>query len=366
MSERKLVYKVTIDDIEPLPEADRLEVARVGGWRIVTQKAQFHAGDVALYFEIDSALNPHDDRFAFLRDRCYKKFNTPSGALFDECFRIRTMKLRGVVSQGLLMPCEQFCEVRNKKLGEDCADVLYVRHYDEVAERAAREQGALKPTNQKGSFPDCIPKTDEERVQNLDDQFFQDNYDVLFEVTEKRDGTSMTIAYMPSVRPDDPVAVCSRNFELYDMPSSYWDIVHRDKLDEKLSEYCRRNNVEIALQGELTGPGIQSNRDSFESATFSIFRIWNIVEQRWLTWDERCIVCKDLGLTHVPIIDHVTLCTYDDAYGSYNIPDMRDNILAYAEGKTARGNEREGVVFKSVDGKIHFKAVSNRYLLGLK
>ena len=127
MSDRKLVYKVTVDEILPIEGADKIEVARITGWRVVVQKGEFKAGDTALFFEVDSSISAHDDRFAFLKERCYKKFLDQSRNLFDECLRIKTIKLRGIYSQGLLLPVTQFCEVRNKALGEDCRDVLYVR-----------------------------------------------------------------------------------------------------------------------------------------------------------------------------------------------------------------------------------------------
>lgn len=158
---RKLAYKVMIDAIEPM-DADTLECAVVKGWRVVVRKGEFKPGDVALYFEIDSALSPHDDRYAFLKERCYKKFML-HGKLWDECLRIRSMKLRGVISQGLLLPTEQFCEIRNMKVGEDCTALLAVRHYDDMAERVLQLTGSVKPADQKGPFPSFIPKTDEER-----------------------------------------------------------------------------------------------------------------------------------------------------------------------------------------------------------
>ena len=362
MSDRKLVYKVLVDGIEPM-DADTLEAVRICGWRVVCKKGDFKVGDTALYFEVDSALNPYDTRFEFLKERCYKQFNF-HGVKFDECLRIRTIKLRGVLSQGLLMKPELFCEVRNKKIGEDCGDVLMVRHYDEVTERAMAERGSVKPADQKGNFPSFVPKTDEERVQNLDDEYVTKIKDIEFEITEKRDGTSCTVFYAPSMRPDDPVGVCSRNFELKDMPSTYWDVVHKFKLDEKLKEWCSLGHPDIAIQGEITGPGIQSNRDKEEDTTFNVFRIWDIQNQRWFTWDERHDFCLAMDIYHVPVLKFETV----GAFGGepFDPVAARDNILKYAEGKTERGNEREGVVFKSKDGTVSFKAVSNRYLLGLK
>jgi ATP-dependent RNA circularization protein (DNA/RNA ligase family) len=88
-----------------------------------------------------------------------------------------------------------------------------------------------------------------------------------------------------------------------------------------------------------------------------VFRIWDIKNQKWLTCNERYKVCKDLNIPHVPVLEVKTLKDFDLD---------RDKILLYAEGYTAAGHEREGVVFKSIDGDFHFKAVSNRYLLSLK
>ena len=123
--ERSLVRKVVVDAVEPIENADAIEAVRIGGWRVVCRKGDFSEGDVVLFFEVDSALNPHDDRYAFLKERCYKQFNL-HGKLFDECLRIRTIRLRGVYSQGLVLNPDDFCEVRNKKVGEDCT-ALFTR-----------------------------------------------------------------------------------------------------------------------------------------------------------------------------------------------------------------------------------------------
>ena len=166
------------------------------------------------------------------------------------------------------------------------------------------------------------------------------------------------------MRPDDPFGVCSRNFELKDMPSTYWDVVHGLKLDERLKKWCDKWHNDIAIQGEITGPGIQSNRDGEQELSFNVFRIWDIANQCWLDWGERETVCNELELRHVPILAHKRLSEFGGE--SFGPVTARDSILKYAEGKTERGNEREGVVFKSWEGDVSFKAVSNRYLLGLK
>ena len=369
MSDRKLVYKVTVDEILPIEGADKIEVARITGWRVVVQKGEFKAGDTALFFEVDSSISAHDDRFAFLKERCYKKFLDQSRNLFDECLRIKTIKLRGIYSQGLLLPVTQFCEVRNKALGEDCRDVLYVRHYDEVAERAVRETQPFMAANQKGLFPSSFgPKSDEIRCQNLTDEEIKSVLNYEFELTEKRDGSSLSIGYSPTNRPDDPLAVCSRNYELKDMPSAYWDIVHELSLDEKLKKYCDDNSRELLVQGELVGPGIQNNRDHLEKRNLQVFRIWDIKAQAFVQPEERYEICRALGVDHVPVLTRTTLAPYVDPDNPDYMQAVRDNIIKSSDGTTANGNLREGIVFKQADGKgdFHFKAVSNKYLEGLK
>ena len=110
---RKLASIVRIASVSPIPDADRLEVVEMEGkgWRVVTAKGEFHPGDLAVYFEIDSYLPPDDERYAFLRERCLRKFVSKGGSILREGLRIKTVKLRGVVSQGLVMPVAKFPEL---------------------------------------------------------------------------------------------------------------------------------------------------------------------------------------------------------------------------------------------------------------
>ncbi|MBQ7652484.1 MAG: hypothetical protein IJS15_16110, partial [Victivallales bacterium] len=135
----------------------------------------------------------------------------------------------------------------------------------------------------EGNFPSWIPKTDEERIQNLAD--WPDKLKgVLWEVTEKKDGSSMTVFYAPSQRPDNPFGVCSRNFELKrDETNAWWEAAVKYGLEAKLRSLGR----EIALQGELVGPGMNGNRDLLPERAFRVFRIWDIANQRYVPSDER-------------------------------------------------------------------------------
>lgn len=357
---RKLASIVKISAVSPIPNADKLDVVEMEGkaWRVVTAKGDFRPGDMAVYFEIDSALPADDERFAFLRDRCLRTFRTKHGKVVKEVLRIRTIKLRGVISQGLLMPLALFPELAAIQNGYDEDEILHVEHFDEVTEqmRAMLDTRIHTQTKREGNFPTFIPKTDEERIQNLAD-WCQAKKGMLFEVTEKNDGSSMTAFWAPALRPDKPFGVCSRNYELQrDDENVWWKAALKYNLEEKLASTGRQ----LAFQGELVGPGMNGNRDLYAEHEFHVFRIWDITGNCYVPSGERVKLCKALGLPHVKIID--------PAKDVFNDLGTVDDILLYAEGTTDRGNEREGLVFKEADSKCpcSFKAVSNRYLLKVK
>ena len=163
---RKLASLVEIASCDPIPDTERLSVATMKGkgWRVVTSRGEFAPGDKAVYFEIDSYLPPDDERFAFLRERCLRKFVSKSGSVLREGFRIKTAKLRGVVSQGLLMPLAAFPEAKGMDVGADLTDLLKVDHYDEVKEQLQPAMGNPLNSDAMGAFPSYIPKSDEERL----------------------------------------------------------------------------------------------------------------------------------------------------------------------------------------------------------
>ena len=363
---RKLASIVTIATSTPIPDTDRLSVATmVGkGWNVVTGRDEFKPGDKAVYFEIDSYLPADDSRYEFLKERCLRKFVSKSGQVLKEGIRIRTCKLRGVISQGLLMPIQgNYPELHDAKDGDDVTEYLKVEHYDEVAE-------ALKPAtggnpvaaDALGKFPsDFIPKTDEERIQNLGD-YFEKMKGRVFEVTEKNDGSSVTMFYSKAVDPDDPFGVCTRNLRLKRETEKGtipvpWQMFLKYDMETKLERMCAVMERELALQGELVGPGINGNRDLYTDWEWHVFRIWDISNQKFLNPNKAEELCQEFELQYVPVIS--------SAMQVFDMFNTMDELLKFAEGKTAKGHEREGLVFKSVDDKpyVSFKAVSNRYLL---
>lgn len=378
---RKLASIVRVSKVSPIEGADRLEVAEMEGkgWRVVTAKGEVKPGDVCCYFEIDSLLDPEDERFAFLKDRCLCKFASKSGTVLRAGIRIKTIRLRGQISQGLIMPVSKFPEITAHivdgdsfaqegqgastvpLIGADVTGILKVEHYDEVKEMLAP---ALKCGSSScealGRFPSAyIPKTDEERIQNLGDWF--DRFkDMEWEATAKDDGSSTTMFYSPTIDEGLPFGVCSRNQRLREdgkdgAPVGY-KMAYKYGVMEKLKAHYDETGHEIALQGELVGPGINSDRDKYQTYEWHVFKVFDITEQKYLLPGERRALCEKLGIPHVQLVS--------PAVKIFSECPTMDSVLKYAEGKTARGNEREGVVFKSLTvHDLSFKAVSNRYLL---
>ena len=360
---RKLASIVEIASCDPIPETERLSVATMKGkgWRVVTGRDEFAPGDRAVYFEIDSYLPPDDERYAFLHERCLRKFVSKGGGVLREGVRIKTAKLRGVISQGLLMPTVMFPETDGLELGADLTALLKVDHYDEVKEQLQPAMGNPLNSDAMGAFPSFIPKSDEERLQGLAD-FFATMRGRRFEITAKDDGTSATVFFSPTIDESDPFGVCSRNLRLKrpmegGTASAFWQIVAKYGLEDKLKTFHSETRREIALQGELVGPGINADRDRYTDYEFHVFRIWDIAAQCFMSSQERVRFCEEHSIPHVQVIE-VDFPFFD------RITTM-DDALKFAEGKTLRGNEREGVVLKASDGidDTHFKIVSNRYLL---
>lgn len=374
---RKLASIVEIATCEPIPDTERLSVATmVGkGWKVVVGRDEFKPGDLCIYFEIDSFLNAEDERYAFLRDRCLRRFVSKGGNLLREGLRIKSIKLRGVVSQGLLMPLAKFPEITDnivwneKKQSDewingswpDVTELLHVEHYDEVKEQLQPAMGNPLAADIMGDFPSSwIPKTDEERIQNLN-EWFKTKKGRRWQVTCKHDGSSCTIAFSPTIDWDEPEVVCSRNRRLKregdeGKVSVYWQVAEKYGILTKLAELLV-GGCEYAIQGEVVGPGINGDRNKETEYKFYCFRIWDIANQKWINPQETVKICKEFDIPHAQIVK-------DDFVFFDEITTIED-ALKFAEGKTEEGNEREGVVCKTIDDGQYasFKIVSNKYLL---
>lgn len=336
--ERKLATIRIIDDIRPIEGADMIELVTVGGWNVVVAKEVGHkVGDHVVYCEIDSFL-PIREEFEFLRKSSYKKMGDQEG------FRLKTIKLRGQVSQGLILPMSVFGEFGwTAYEGLDVTEKLGIVKYEPPI--PAELSGKVK-----GNFPSFIPKTDEERIQNLTKEYeewkFQSKHQ--FYVTEKLDGSSATF-YVK----DGEFGVCSRNLELLETEgNTFWKVARELDLENKM----KSSGKNIALQGELIGEGIQGNRYNLKGQTVRFFTGFDIDKYQRIPFVEMVIMVQDMGLQCVPIVNK--------EYG-FLLPDTVEEMLDYAESKSALNDkkEREGVVVRSMDGTISFKAISNKFLL---
>jgi len=335
---RKMATIRKIDSLLPIEGADAIECAVVGGWKVVVKKGEFNAGDLAVYCEIDSWI-PTELAPFLSKGKEPREFEGIKGE------RLRTVKLRGQLSQGLLLPLEPTCENIVSELieGLDVSFPLNIVKWEMAV--PAQLAGQVK-----GNFPTAIPKTDQERVQNLAKEVFAARGE-FFEVTEKLEGSSMTCYLL-----DGEFGVCSRNLDLKrDENNSFWKVAIEKDIETKM----RNANLEgYAIQGELCGPGIQGNIYKLPKLMFYIYDIYDTNRGDYLTPLERHELNKTLELNHVPYFgEPVNL-----AGGTV------DEILAFAEAKSFLNvlQEREGVVFKHNNGGMSFKAISNKYLLGEK
>lgn len=339
--ERKLATIRIISDIQPIEGADAIELAIVDGWKVVVAKGVGHkVGDYIVYCEIDSFL-PIKDEFEFLRKTSYKKLKDGS-----EGFRLKTIKLRGQVSQGLILPMSVFGDFGwTAYEGLDVSERLGITKYELPI--PAELQGKVK-----GSFPSFIPKTDEERVQNLTKEYEMLKYQSKhqFYVTEKLDGSSATFYFK-----DGEFGVCSRNLELIETESNtFWKVARELDLENKLKE----NGKNLMLQGELIGESIQGNPYKIKGQTIRFFNIYDIDSQSYYGLPMFLATMEHtLKLETVPILDMY-----------FKLPDTIDEIIKYADAKSKLNPnfDREGIVVRSLDRTISFKVISNKFLLNEK
>lgn len=325
---RKLASVREIKEIRPIPKADLLELAIIDGWQAVVKNGEFIPGDRVVYCEIDSFL-PIRPEYEFLRKSCYRKLADES-----EGFRIRTIKLRGQLSQGLVLPLAD----SSWQVGDDVTEMLGVTKYDPTAGRVAMNADI------KGGFPSFIPRTDEERIQNLTSQLPELSQRT-YTVTEKLDGSSFTCYWNEGV-----FGVCSRNYELADVPGVlYWRLAREYELESKV----RTGN--FAVQGEVIGAKIQGGKYKIEKPQLFVFNVFDIDKQQYMSQYDAEEIATLLGLEYVPVI-----------YEKFRLPETLEDILKLSEGKSELqpATEREGLVFVSDEGeRVSFKAISNRFLL---
>jgi hypothetical protein len=384
---RKLATVRRISEIIPIEGADVIELAKIDGWQCVVKKGEFKVGDLGMYFEIDSFVDTSQAPFAFLEKNA-KEWNGKRGAI------IRTMKLKGQISQGLLLPISWFEKHLYFRFGgfsllrmsdetlldKDFTDAIGVLKYEKIVEDVEERKGSgwfhrfllehvsrenrvrifavlnvflpqkKRFRNQRiSTFPSFIPKTDEERIQNIFSKV-KSVHAGWYIPTLKLDGSSATY-YVKNKE----FGHCSRNLKLgLDDGSNFSKMAKKYNFPELFAEMP----LNIALQFELMGPGIQGNKEKFEDHDLYLFKVWEIDERRYYNPTERAILVnklRDLGcdLKQVPHYDKV----HTDDFPTV------ESFLEFAEGPSLVNPVREGIVFVKEDGSFSFKAISNKFLL---
>lgn len=337
---RKLVTIQEVRELTPIEGADKIELAKIMGWQCVVKKGEFKVGDRGVYFEIDSFL-PIEEKYEFLRGSSFK--NNP---YIGEGFRIKTMKLRGEISQGLFLPLSVFSEdLGVYNVGSDITDILNVIKW--MLPEVEDASGTVI-----GDKPFGIPTTDELRLQSAE-IFLEKLNGKPYYISTKIDGTSCTMYFK-----DGKFGITGRNSEFKDDGnSSFWEYAHKEGIVKKLIDYGKN----IALQGEFCGHGIQGNPLGLLEPKYFIFDIVDLDNKNnYFSYDELVFTAKELELELVPI---------EEIGDSFNY--SLNELLEKARGKYPSGKNKEGIVVRSKEplyvGEIHsklsFKVLNNDFLL---
>lgn len=381
---RKLASIKRIKSVSPITGADRIELVQLDDWFCIAKKSEFNVGDKAVYFEIDSFL-PVESRYSFLE-------SSKRDYLGLQGYRIKTMKMRGVISQGLALPLNMFPEIKGNE--DDVTDILKITKYD-VAD-ASPSGNSLKAGEASGSFPSFIPKTDQNRIQSLT-RYYEIYKDELFEETLKLDGSSCTIYKIKAeLSFKDRIkqffggnvesvhfGVCSRNLEIR-RPDSSADVVNdivtriknmfiskkiNSNLKSKQSDFWNvayKYDIEkmlpvgYAIQGEMVGPKIQNNHENVKENTFYVFDIYDILNQKYLSSEDRLNFMQTYfnnTVPHAPVVNK--------AVAIFKECEDISQMLKRVDGESINpGTISEGRVYKMINNPaITFKCINNNYLV---
>lgn len=391
---RSMAHVETISSLSPIENADRIEIAHMDGnaWQVIVKKNEFNVGDKIVYIEIDAVLPAENSAFDFMADRKY---------------RVRTIKLRGTLSQGLIMPISILPAGKIWKNGDDVTEILNIKKYDEYGDAAEKSSPDVNlarlrtakpkllrkkwikrlmryqwfralifklflPRKKKTAWPEFMPRTDECRCENCPEYLARP--DIHWTTTLKIDGTSSSFAVQRNGK-KWKTWVCSRNV-VQDTPEKetffnkagedggnvYWDMEHQYQILAFLINYCVVNDYDWAyLQGETAGPNLQGNRYQLSTRQLFGFNLANSKDGRLQTLAAKEI-CEANGIPWVPVLatDYVLPSTIEEMKASAVI----ENPFPH----DAQHRLAEGIVYRSENQSevMSFKNVSNEYLLHWK
>ncbi len=342
---RQLATIQTIAEVKAIEGADAIVAVRVNDWWCVAKKDEFKEGDKCVYFEIDSLLPSDNQAFEFLAKGNKERTMVVDGKEYKG-YRLKTIRLRGQISQGLALPLSVVSLNPGYAgvIGDDLSETIGVVKYEPPI--PASLAGKVK-----GNLPSFINKTDEERIQNCG-ELLEKHKDNIFYITEKLDGTSATF-----YKHDGVFGVCSRNLDLLETEgNTQWRLARELDLENNLPDG-------FAVQGEIIGHGIQNNPYGITGQRFYAFNVYDIKASRYLDQKEFVLFILFRGIRIVPIL------TTD-----FRLPDTVDELLRQADGSSVLADTpREGLVIRplvemreeirGVEQRLSFKVISNKFLL---
>lgn len=357
---RQLASIKLISEIHPIEGKDRIELVIVDGWQIIVKKDEYKIGDKTIFVEIDSIL-PDKPEFEFLRSKN---------------FRIKTMKLSGVLSQGICFPLSILPNNTNYNINDDVTDIMEIKKYEpygkDIQENKIKIKKYKHPAmkwmmkfsfirklllskKQQKGFPDFISKTDETRIQNI--PYIINNKDISFIVREKIDGQSGTFFLKKMKKKwfwqktSYDFGVCSHNLRLWNKnDSSQWFVAERYNIKNILMQLIDNDDF-IAIQGECVSPKVQGNKYKVNEPDLYVFNL--IVPNGKISCIFAENILKEYGLKWCPLLND-----------RFILPNTINELLDYSTGNSQLYPIlREGIVLRNYDKNISFKVVSPEFLI---
>ena len=292
------------------PNADLLQIATILGWDVVCKKQDCQKDELVVFINIDSVVDPHPF-FHFLKAKSYQ---------------IKPIKIRGYISQGLIVPIKDlqhfgFTKIQELSIGSDVSKIVGAKHYEEI--EPSRTTG-----KSKGLFPSFLFKTNENNLRNFP-LAIEEIKDKEVYITQKIDGTSATF-YVKSGR----FGVCSRTLDLQEDENHYWNMVKKYDLAFKMLNF----DDDIAIQGEIYGPSIQNNSSGIKQISFAAFNIFDIKRLNYGSLQELTDFCSTNDIPQAKIIYR----------GKMNF-ELKDLIRMASEQFYDNNNPCEGIVIRTVE-----------------
>ena len=331
----KLATIEKVLDKKPIDGADKIELITILGWNVITKKDEYQVGDLCIYIPIDTTIDPTREYFKFLADK-----KDPLKRV-----KIQTIKMKGVFSQGLVIPLDtisNMVNIDNIEImeGNDVSEILDVKKYEK--ENIINQITGV--TAQIGiPFPiDIIPITDEDNLKTkykcLEEFLNEEIY-----VTLKMDGSSMTVINTPT-----NTFVCSRRLVL-DKGSVMYQYVLRENIPERIK------HLNIAIQGEFCGPKVNNNRLELKDYKYYVFNIKDLNTGYYLGYYEMKKLADELKLDTVPLLEIIKFTNNITIHNFQEIAN-KVNYITPMNKKVAG----EGIVIRPLNPK--WSNILNKFL----